>query len=68
MPVMDGFELKAMLDERPGERIPFIAIAGTDSPERHELAKKLGVAALLGKPIQVREFCRVVRGTLMPAS
>lgn len=68
MPVMDGFELKAMLDERPGERIPFIAVAGTDSPERHELAKKLGVAALLGKPIQVREFCRVVRGTLMPAS
>lgn len=62
MPQMDGFELKYALKESP---IPFIAVAGNDSEERKQLAKELGMVALLGKPVQVKPFCELVRGTLL---
>lgn len=59
MPQMDGFELKYALRESP---IPFIAIAGDSSAERQQLAKELGMVALVPKPIQVKPFCALVRG------
>lgn len=62
MPQMDGFELKYALKE---SKIPFIAVAGNDSPDRKELARSLGMVALVGKPVQVKPFCELVRGTLL---
>lgn len=62
MPQMDGFELKYALKESP---IPFIAVAGNDSDERKQLAKELGMIALVAKPVQVKPFCELVRGTLL---
>ena len=62
MPQMDGFELKYALKE---SKIPFIAVAGNDSPDRRELARSLGMVALVGKPVQVKTFCELVRGTLL---
>ena len=61
MPQMDGFELKYALRESP---IPFIAIAGDSSVERQQLARELGMVALVPKPIQVKPFCALVRGAL----
>lgn len=62
MPQMDGFELKFALKE---SKIPFIAVAGNDSPDRKQLAKELGMVALIGKPVQVKPFCELVRGALL---
>ena len=62
MPQMDGFELRYALRE---SNIPFIAVAGNDSAERRRLAQELGMAALVGKPIQVKPFCELVKGTLL---
>lgn len=62
MPQMDGFELKYALKE---SKIPFIAVAGNDSAERQHLAKELGMVALVGKPVQVKPFCELVRGALL---
>lgn len=64
MPQMDGFELKYALKE---SKIPFIAVAGNDSPDRQQLAKELGMVALVGKPVQVKPFCELVRGALLAA-
>lgn len=63
MPQMDGFELKYALKE---SKIPFIAVAGIDSPDRQQLAKELGMVALVGKPVQVKPFCELVRGAVLP--
>lgn len=65
MPQMDGFELKYALKESP---IPFIAVAGDDSAERQQLAKQLGMIALVAKPVQVKPFCELVRGTLLAST
>lgn len=65
MPQMDGFELRYALKE---SGIPFIAVAGNDSHERKQLAKELGMVALVGKPIQVKPFCELVRGAVLSAA
>lgn len=64
MPQMDGFELRYATKE---SGIPFIAVAGNDSNERKQLAKELGMVALVGKPIQVKPFCELVRDAVLSA-
>ena len=57
--------MKQQMNELGGEPIPFIAVGGQDNADRTKIAKKLGVAAVIQKPIQAREFCKVIRGTLV---
>lgn len=66
MPQMDGFELKATLATSAAATVPFIAVAGEDTPERRAIAERLGIAAFISKPIQARAFCKLIRGTLCP--
>lgn len=68
LPQMDGFELKQTLDAEGGGTIPFIAVSGETSPERQDLAGKLGMRALLAKPIQARALCKLVYDTLAPTA
>ena len=67
LPQMDGFELKQTLDAEGGGAIPFIAVSGSSNAERQGLAHRLGMRALLPKPIQARALCKVVHDALVPA-
>ena len=57
---MDGFEFKQSLPETLA-KIPFFLVTGEASSEHEKIAKTLGVAAVIGKPIQARALCKQVR-------
>lgn len=62
MPQMDGLEFK---DSMERSAIPFILVTAHDTVEQRNLAKKLGVAAYLSKPIQARAFAKAVREAVL---
>ena len=60
MTQMDGLELKQSLPESLA-KIPFFLVTGQVTAEHEKIAKSLGVAAVIGKPIQARALCKQVR-------
>ena len=60
LPQMDGFEFKQALPESLA-KVPFFLITGQATPEHQKIATSLGVAAMIGKPIQARALCKQVR-------
>jgi CheY-like chemotaxis protein len=68
MPHMDGFELKAEIDQLLGRRIPFIVCTGDASEDKIATAGQVGAAALISKPIEdLDAFFSIVADTLRDA-
>jgi DNA-binding NtrC family response regulator len=68
MPEMDGIELiRRLWVERPG--LPVVAISGAKDWENYlRVARELGAAATLVKPISAEELQAAIRRTLAQAS
>ncbi len=63
MPDMNGFELAAAMKEiRPD--IPVIICSGYFVPEDTTLSKKLGIAALLPKPVTKKDLAEAIQSVL----
>jgi two-component system response regulator MprA len=71
MPEMNGWEvLRRLRDGTPGETpraMPVIVVSGQSDPETRQFTSRLGAAAFVPKPIDLKEFARVVRGVLRTA-
>ena len=71
MPEMNGWEvLRRLRDGGPGEApraMPVIVVSGQSDPETRQFTSRLGAAAFVPKPIDLKEFARVVRGVLRTA-
>ena len=70
MPVLDGLEstrrFRALeAQQRPGERTPVIAMTARATPADRELCMAAGMDDYLSKPIDVKEFQRLVQRYVM---
>jgi DNA-binding response OmpR family regulator len=72
MPEMNGWEVLRRLRDgvMPGDGprgMPVIVVSGQSDPETRQFTSRLGAAAFVPKPIDLKEFARVVRGVLRAA-
>lgn len=73
MPDMNGWEvLRRLRTHGAAERhgvadMPVIVVSGQSDPETQRFTSRLGAAAFLAKPIDLREFARTVRTVLRRA-
>jgi len=73
MPVLDGLESTRRFrtleaQQRPGERTPVIAMTARATPADRELCLAAGMDDYLSKPIDVKEFQRLVQRYVMNKS
>jgi DNA-binding response OmpR family regulator len=65
MPVLDGLAAAARLRATDGvDAVPVVLISAVLSAEDRELAEKIGVNAVLGKPFVPADLVAAVRGAL----
>ncbi len=74
MPGMNGWEvLRKLKDERQRSSmarpaLPVIVISAQSDPETQRFAVRLGAADFMAKPIDLKDFARVVRKVLRSAT
>lgn len=66
MPVMDGFEaartIRAIEDDRGGERSTIVALTGLSSPKDEREALDSGIDLFLTKPVSFKEVGKILEG------
>lgn len=70
MPDMNGWEVLRRLRgwmQPEHETVPVIVVSGQSDPETQQFTSRLGAAAFLSKPIDLREFAQTVRTVLRRA-
>lgn len=65
MPGLNGFELREMLAENWSD-VPFMIVSGFFTKEDMAKAMELGVRSVLEKPVDEKEFLRIVGSILTP--
>ncbi len=67
MPEMDGLEATRAIrqqEEVSGQRIPIIAMTGTDTQEHREKCLEAGMDGFVSKPVSPNEFHKVIASLL----
>ncbi len=65
MPVLDGYATAAAIRLREdGQRVPIVALTGTEGPEARDRAVAAGCTMLLAKPVRLTTLCSTVEAAM----